>query len=212
MALTQARTPTERFVLTIYARHAGKDDLLAWPGQELIARMIGISDRQVRKIVSELVARGEIQLVRRGAKGKATNVFRVAILDENFDVIENLPFRNSSSGSHEAKTGTPLPVSEVGNPELQDQKNRNSSSCRRDKEEVPRLPADGMDREARKFAEKRQEHDATLPSNGESDISLGTVASTLADHAREDFDRHNRDEEFRLWIQEVRERYGMNAE
>ncbi|MDW3118974.1 helix-turn-helix domain-containing protein [Roseovarius pacificus] len=198
---TRAKTPTERFVLALYARHAGKD-LLAWPGQELLARSVGVGERQVRNAVRKLEALGELQLVRRGYKGRSTNVYRVSVLAADFDLIEHEANRQSSAGSVDPETGNPVPVVKTGKPETERHRNRHCSSDRRDTEEpAPRLSTSGPCLEGRKFAEKASDHLSVTPSRSDH-IESTTVAGNLGNRAREDFDHLADDDDFEAWLRE----------
>lgn len=67
---TQADTILSRFVLAMLARHAGKTDLLAWPGQVTLARRAGVSVRSIRNALLKLEALCEITKIRSG-QGRA---------------------------------------------------------------------------------------------------------------------------------------------
>ena len=198
---TRAKTPTERFVLALYARHAG-EDLLAWPGQELLARRVGVGERQVRNAVRKLEALGELQLVRRGYKGRSTNVYRVSVLAADFDLLEHDVNRQQASGSVDPETGNGLPVAELGKPETERRQNRNCGSERSAYEEsAPRLATSGPCLEGRKFAEKGSDHLSVTPSRSDH-IESTTVAGNLGNRAREDFDHLADDDDFEAWLRE----------
>lgn len=87
-ALARTRAPVEaRLVLAILAAHANKN-LLAWPGADTIALLAGVCERTVRRHIRTLKDLGELRVIRRGMAGKATNVYRLDVLVEDFEVID----------------------------------------------------------------------------------------------------------------------------
>src|SRR6185436_18898864 len=55
--------PATKFVLVILADHAN-DDGICWPGQKGIAEKVGTKERQVRRHIAKLLAKGKIKTER----------------------------------------------------------------------------------------------------------------------------------------------------
>jgi len=66
---------SEKFVAVALADHAHDDGSEARPSQALIAKKTGLSERQVRRSLANLVERGVIELVRGGGHHRP-NVYR----------------------------------------------------------------------------------------------------------------------------------------
>jgi hypothetical protein len=203
---TRAAKPVERLVLALLARHAHKDDLQAWPGQDLLARRAGVSERYVREAIQTLVELGEVKIIRRGAKGRAMNVYSLTILRDDFELIEVEGNRNPSSGSEPVTTGTPVPVCESGKPEPQFQRNRNPSSSRRMRE--GRSTSSGAPGGEVEGAEKRVATEPTV-FPGNDHIAVCAVAGAPGDHAREAEARNfDNDPDYIAWLAEAKARVG----
>lgn len=204
-AMKRSRAPAPaRHVLEVIALHASPKDLLAFPGEDEIARITGKSERQVRRDIADLRKLGEVELVRRGIKGKSTNVYRVAILADDSDVIEDDDNRSPMSGSGVDETGHPCPVSQNRNPDMEGMRNRSWVSSRRDREEAPSLPASETDGEVRNIAEKREGLNLDVFPSNDPDIASGAVAGLLGDRAHERPEHLKSDPEFDQWLAEIR--------
>lgn len=145
---TRARTPTARAILAQLARHANREHL-SRPSQALLARRAGLNTtRQVRKILRELEAVGEIVAVKRGAN-KPTE-YLVAILsddvvDRHCSATPNPEMdRNSTTGPENGGTGT------VGSVD------RHCRTYEVFEEDTPSLSASETDGEDWIFAEKME--------------------------------------------------------
>ena len=144
---TRARTPTTRAILAQLARHADKQ-LLSRPSQGLLARRAGINTRQVRKLLRELEALGEIEAIKKGAN-KPTE-YRVTVLND--DVVDRHcgaepsaeMDRHSTTGPKNGGTGTLGSV------------DRHCGTYEVTEERVPSLPASEKDGWDCDNAEKRE--------------------------------------------------------
>lgn len=78
----------------------------AWPAQETLGQLLGIGERQARKLIAKLVECGYIE-VRRGGKGKA-NRYRLTGTPSS---DQELPMTGTPSAGHDdGLTGTPEPL------------------------------------------------------------------------------------------------------
>lgn len=64
-----------RYLYCVLLKHCGKDDR-CFPGQRLLADTVGVSDRQIRRYLSELIKEGIITKQRRG--WNRTNTYTVS--------------------------------------------------------------------------------------------------------------------------------------
>lgn len=77
-------TGSKRDVLLVYADHANEDHL-AWPGVALVAWKVGVSERQVQRVLRSLVTDGLLKIAgrekggRRSAVDGATTIYQVCL-------------------------------------------------------------------------------------------------------------------------------------
>jgi len=64
------------------ASHINRKSGLAWPSQSTLAKQVSLSDRQVRKLVEQLVERGHLFIAKRHTR-HTPNYYRLAFLDRN---------------------------------------------------------------------------------------------------------------------------------
>jgi len=84
-------TPMEKLLLVVLADHFNDQEGAAWPSQERIARIMNISDRQVRRIQVELINKGFLEVNKRHGQ---SNIYKMVVPDT--DVL--IP-RTRTSGS-----------------------------------------------------------------------------------------------------------------
>ena len=68
----------EKLLLVVLADHFNDHEGAAWPSQERIARIMNISDRQVRRIQVELVNKGFLEVSQRHGQ---SNIYRMVVPD-----------------------------------------------------------------------------------------------------------------------------------
>ena len=68
----------EKFLLVVLADHFNDQEGAAWPSQERIARIMNISDRQVRRIQVELINKGFLEVNKRHGQ---SNIYKMVIPD-----------------------------------------------------------------------------------------------------------------------------------
>ena len=68
----------EKLLLVVLADHFNDYEGAAWPSQERIARIMNISDRQVRRIQVELVNKGFLEVSQRHGQ---SNIYRMVVPD-----------------------------------------------------------------------------------------------------------------------------------
>ena len=81
----------EKLLLVVLADHFNDQEGAAWPSQERIARIMNISDRQVRRIQVELINKGFLEVNKRHGQ---SNIYKMVVPDT--DVL--IP-RTRTSGS-----------------------------------------------------------------------------------------------------------------
>ena len=81
----------EKLLLVVLADHFNDQEGAAWPSQERIARIMNISDRQVRRIQVELINKGFLEVNKRHGQ---SNIYKMVVPD--MDVL--VP-RTRTSGS-----------------------------------------------------------------------------------------------------------------
>lgn len=70
--------PQEKLLLVILADHFNDQEGAAWPSQERIATMMGVSDRQVRRIQVRLMDKGYLEVIKRHGQ---SNLYKMVALD-----------------------------------------------------------------------------------------------------------------------------------
>jgi hypothetical protein len=68
----------EKLLLVVLADHFNDQEGAAWPSQERIARIMNISDRQVRRIQVELINKGYLEVVNRHGQ---SNIYKMVVPD-----------------------------------------------------------------------------------------------------------------------------------
>ena len=101
--------PTRKLVLMAMADHAN-DEGVCWPSQERIAIKVGITDRQVRNHVAELIKAGYVEVVER--RMLRTTVWRITVADRK---PVSAPDRKPVSAS----TGSQLPTNHHVEPSIE---------------------------------------------------------------------------------------------
>jgi hypothetical protein len=71
-------TPMEKLLLVVLADHFNDQEGAAWPSQERIAKMMGLSTRQVRRIQIELINKGHLEVETRTGQ---SNLYRMTTPD-----------------------------------------------------------------------------------------------------------------------------------
>jgi hypothetical protein len=74
----QNLTPMEKLLLVVLADHFNDQEGAAWPSQERIATMMGLSTRQVRRIQIELINKGHLEVETRTGQ---SNLYRMTTQD-----------------------------------------------------------------------------------------------------------------------------------
>ena len=68
----------EKLLLVVLADHFNDQEGAAWPSQERIARIMNISDRQVRRIQVELINKGYLEVQNRHGQ---SNIYKMVVPD-----------------------------------------------------------------------------------------------------------------------------------
>lgn len=68
----------EKFLLVVLADHFNDQEGAAWPSQERIARIMNVSDRQVRRIQVELINKGFLEVTKRHGQ---SNIYKMVVPD-----------------------------------------------------------------------------------------------------------------------------------
>ena len=68
----------EKLLLVVLADHFNDQEGAAWPSQERIARIMNISDRQVRRIQVELINKGFLEVNKRHGQ---SNIYKMVVPD-----------------------------------------------------------------------------------------------------------------------------------
>jgi hypothetical protein len=68
----------EKLLLVVLADHFNDQEGAAWPSQERIARIMNVSDRQVRRIQVELINKGFLEVIKRHGQ---SNIYKMVIPD-----------------------------------------------------------------------------------------------------------------------------------
>ena len=68
----------EKLLLVVLADHFNDQEGAAWPSQERIARIMNISDRQVRRIQVELINKGFLEVNKRHGQ---SNIYKMIVPD-----------------------------------------------------------------------------------------------------------------------------------
>jgi hypothetical protein len=102
--------PTGRKLLLVCLADHANDQGISWPSQQTLARRMGVSDRQVRTMLVELVDGGLVEVIPRGGK---SNYYKVLV-----------PRNSTSTPEPEFHPGTEVPST----PEVEFHPPRNSTS------------------------------------------------------------------------------------
>jgi hypothetical protein len=68
----------EKLLLVVLADHFNDQEGAAWPSQERIAKIMNVSDRQVRRIQVELINKGYLEVTNRHGQ---SNIYRMLVPD-----------------------------------------------------------------------------------------------------------------------------------
>jgi len=68
----------EKLLLVVLADHFNDQEGAAWPSQERIAKIMNISDRQVRRIQVELINKGYLEVTKRHGQ---SNIYKMVVPD-----------------------------------------------------------------------------------------------------------------------------------
>jgi len=68
----------EKLLLVVLADHFNDQEGAAWPSQERIARIMNVSDRQVRRIQVELINKGFLEVTKRHGQ---SNIYKMVVPD-----------------------------------------------------------------------------------------------------------------------------------
>jgi hypothetical protein len=68
----------EKLLLVVLSDHFNDQEGAAWPSQERIARIMNISDRQVRRIQVELINKGFLEVTKRHGQ---SNIYKMVVPD-----------------------------------------------------------------------------------------------------------------------------------
>lgn len=109
--------PTERIVLVALAWHQGSKDT-CWPSEKALAAELGLSERNVRRIIQDLIAKGHLRVTRPANQGRGmANTYTVVLVAEGghvdppsegqkADVVG--PLSDKEGGQPGSKRGSPV--------------------------------------------------------------------------------------------------------
>lgn len=86
MARTRTRNAAARLVLAVLAAHAD-EKFIAWPSQQTIAGLCGVTTRTVRNALNELKRLEEISVALHG-QGRGSTRHRLDILTDRFELVD----------------------------------------------------------------------------------------------------------------------------